>query len=265
MSWKDRTSTLNSEKSAKMRNFFTILGGMGTIATESLARQLNHRIKITKDQDYLNYVLVNDAQVPDRTAYIKDHSKPNFFINLREDVLQQAQLGPDFFIMPCNTAHYFYDDLASLTDVPFLHMMRIAVHRFVEEYPNEQKIGVIATEGSIYDHLYVDEITAVDRQAELGGPEIQPMVTKLIYTNIKQKGIVDAELYHSILRKMHDEYGCNVILLGCTELSLAQEKAPDHPYKVIDPQSIIADVAIELELKIRAGMDPKEAVKKYLY
>lgn len=252
-------------KAEHMKNFFTILGGMGTIATESLARQLNHRIKITKDQDYLNYVLVNDAQIPDRTAYIKDHSQPNFFLNLREDVLQQAQLKPDFFIMPCNTAHYFYDDLAALTDVPFLHMMRIAVHRFVQDYPDETKIGLIATEGSIYDHLYVDELAKVGRKAELGGPEIQPLVTELIYDNIKQKGVVDAELYHRILRKMHDEYGCEVILLGCTELSLAQEKAPDHPYNIIDPQSIIADVAIELELKIRAGMASAEAVKKYLY
>ena len=252
-------------KAEHMKNFFTILGGMGTIATESLARQLNHRIKITKDQDYLNYVLVNDAQIPDRTAYIKDHSQPNFFLNLREDVLQQAQLKPDFFIMPCNTAHYFYDDLAALTDVPFLHMMRIAVHRFVQDYPDETKIGLIATEGSIYDHLYVDELAKVGRKAELGGPEIQPLVTELIYDNIKQKGVVDAELYHRILRKMRDEYGCEVILLGCTELSLAQEKAPDHPYNIIDPQSIIADVAIELELKIRAGMAPAEAVKKYLY
>lgn len=252
-------------KAEHMKNFFTILGGMGTIATESLARQLNHRIKITKDQDYLNYVLVNDAQIPDRTAYIKDHSQPNFFLNLREDVLQQAQLKPDFFIMPCNTAHYFYDDLAALTDVPFLHMMRIAVHRFVQDYPDETKIGLIATEGSIYDHLYVDELAKVGRKAELGGPEIQPLVTELIYDNIKQKGVVDAELYYRILRKMHDEYGCEVILLGCTELSLAQEKASDHPYNIIDPQSIIADVAIELELKIRAGMAPAEAVKKYLY
>lgn len=252
-------------KAEHMKNFFTILGGMGTIATESLARQLNHRIKITKDQDYLNYILVNDAQIPDRTAYIKDHSQPNFFLNLREDVLQQAQLKPDFFIMPCNTAHYFYDDLAALTDVPFLHMMRIAVHRFVQDYPGETKIGLIATEGSIYDHLYVDELAKVGRKAELGGPEIQSLVTELIYDNIKQKGVVDAELYHRILRKMHDEYGCEVILLGCTELSLAQEKAPDHPYNIIDPQSIIADVAIELELKIRAGMAPAEAVKKYLY
>lgn len=248
-----------------MKHFFSIIGGMGTIATESYVRLINHRVKIKRDQDYLNYILVNDAQVPDRTAYIMDHEKPNFFYDLKDDVLGQAQLHPDFFVMPCNTAHYFYDDLAALTDIPFLHMMRIAVHKFVEDYPDEKKIGLIATEGSIYDHLYADEIHEVGREVELGGSEIQPMVNELIYSNIKEKGVVDGELYHRILKKMHDDYGCNVILLGCTELSLAQEKAPDHPYNVIDPQSIIADVSIELALKIREGMDPKEACSKYLY
>lgn len=113
--------------------------------------------------------------------------------------------------------------------------------------------------------MYADEIKKVGRKVELGGPEIQPMVNELIYSDIKEKGTVDHDLYHKILQTMHDKYGCNVILLGCTELSLAQEKAPDHPYNVIDPQSIIADVSIELALKIRNGMDPKEACAKYMY
>ena len=69
-----------------MKHFFSIIGGMGTIATESYVRLINHRVRISKDQDYLNYILVNDAQVPDRTAYIKDHSQPNFFNALKEDV-----------------------------------------------------------------------------------------------------------------------------------------------------------------------------------
>lgn len=248
-----------------MKHFFTILGGMGTIATESYVRLINHRVKISKDQDYLNYILVNDAQIPDRTAYIKDHTKENFFFALKDDVEKQSLLKPDFFVMPCNTAHYFYHDLAALTDIPFLNMMDIAVHHFMEEFPKEEKIGLIATEGSIFDKLYENSIVKNGRKVELGGNEIQPLVNELIYSDIKENGYVDGELYHRILRKMHDDYGCNVILLGCTELSLAQEKAPNHPYNVIDPQSILADVTIELALKIRNGMDVNKAVSKYLY
>lgn len=91
------------------------------------------------------------------------------------------------------------------------------------------------------------------------------MVNDLIYRNIKEQGKIDSKLYHNILKKMHDNYGCNVVLLGCTELSLAQEKVPDHPYQIIDPQSIMADITIELALKIRKGMDAKKACASYLY
>lgn len=144
-------------------------------------------------------------------------------------------------------------------------MIQIALHKFVEEFPNESKIGLIATEGSIYDHLYEDELHKLGKKVEFGGPEIQPMVNDLIYRNIKEQGKIDSKLYHNILKKMHDNYGCNVVLLGCTELSLAQEKVPDHPYQIIDPQSIMADITIELALKIRKGMDAKKACASYLY
>ena len=51
-----------------MRQFFTVIGGMGTPATESYVRLLNQRTHAHSDQEYLNYILVNDATVPDRTV-----------------------------------------------------------------------------------------------------------------------------------------------------------------------------------------------------
>lgn len=47
-----------------MKHFFSIIGGMGTIATESYVRLINHRVKIAKDQDYLNYILVMMLKFP---------------------------------------------------------------------------------------------------------------------------------------------------------------------------------------------------------
>ena len=69
-----------------MENFFSILGGMGTMATESFVRLINHRTKATKDQEYLNYVLFNHATVPDRTAYILDRSEENPMPFLLDDI-----------------------------------------------------------------------------------------------------------------------------------------------------------------------------------
>ncbi|GAF39537.1 aspartate racemase [Agrilactobacillus composti DSM 18527 = JCM 14202] len=234
-----------------MQQFFTVIGGMGTPATESYIRLLNQRTPTHKDQDYLNYILVNHATVPDRTSYILDHSKPNFYPDLLEDIKQQSQLNPAFFALVCNTAHYFYDELQAATAIPILHMPKIAVDTMVKQYPNLHSAGLIATEGTIADGIYRDAIKDVGRSVVVGDDSIQAKVNELIYHDIKENDYVDGKLYHEILSDMVNRLGCGVVILGCTELSLAQEKAPDHDFPVIDPQSIIVDKSIELALKVR--------------
>lgn len=236
-----------------MQRFFTVIGGMGTAATESFVRLLNARTPAKRDQDYLNYILVNHASVPDRTSYILDHDQPSFYPPLVEDIRQQSLLHPDFFVIVCNTAHYFYPQLQAATDIPVLHMPRIAIQEMCAQYPDEKRIGLIATKGTIADGIYAGEIEAQGREVVLGDEHVQQQVMALIYDHIKAKNEVDADLYHEILREMHDDFGCNVIVLGCTELSLAQEKAPAHPYHVIDAQSIIADKTLGLGEAFRAS------------
>lgn len=249
-----------------MKDFFTIIGGMGTMATESYLRLLNARTPASKDQDYLNYLLVNDATVPDRTNYILDHQQPNFFPDLQADILQQSQLHPEFFVMVCNTAHYFYEELQALTPVPLLHMPRIAINNLHQRFPQEKRVGLIATAGTIADKVYANEIQRAGHEVVLGDQSIQAMVNELIYRDIKEQNLVDHELYHRILAKMHDDYHVSVIVLGCTELSLAQEKAPEHPYQVIDAQSIIADQTIALATQLRQAqpVDWVRAVNEYV-
>ncbi len=37
------------------------------------------------------------------------------------------RLAQTFSLLPCNTAHYFYDELAKVVDVPILHMPKETV------------------------------------------------------------------------------------------------------------------------------------------
>ena len=80
-----------------MENFFTILGGMGTLATESFIHTLNERTEAYRDQDYLNYIVVNHATIPDRTDYIKNPSLENPEEKLIDDIKIHSQLSPKFF------------------------------------------------------------------------------------------------------------------------------------------------------------------------
>ena len=54
---------------------------------------------------------------------------------------------------------------------------------------------------------------------------------------------------------MVEEQGADVVILGCTELSYAEElnPEPETTYPVADSQSIIADRTLELALKSQKG------------
>ncbi|AKP02820.1 aspartate/glutamate racemase family protein [Companilactobacillus pabuli] len=236
-----------------MKKFFTVIGGMGSLATESYVHLLNEKTPTKKDQDYLDYILVNHSTVPDRTAHILDHSKPSFLPPLAEDIKQQSLLKPEFMVIICNTAHYYYKELQAVTDIPIIHMPHMAISMIEKKYPKAKKVGLIATKGTIADHVYENEIKDAGYEYSLGDQSVQDEVESLIYDDIKVKGAVNAPKFHHILQTMHDKFDCDVIVLGCTELSLAQEKAPDHPYQVIDSQEVIVDKSIEFGEKIRRG------------
>ncbi|NVY96695.1 amino acid racemase [Lactobacillus sp. DCY120] len=236
-----------------MQKFFTVIGGMGTAATESYLRLLNARTPVHCDQDYLNYILVNHATVPDRTRYILDHTAPSFYPALLEDIKQQSLLQPAFMVIICNTAHYFYDQLQAATTIPLLHMPRVAIATLKKQYPQVRKVGLIATKGTLADGIYQGELRRQGLEYTEGDAQLQEDVMTLIYDHIKEKNQVPPTLYHHILEQMKTKFGAEVIILGCTELSLAQEKAPTPEYAVIDAQSIIVDQSIRLAQRLRGG------------
>lgn len=235
-----------------MEKFFTIIGGMGTMATESYIHQLNLRTPAHADQEYLNYILVNHATVPDRTSYILDHSQPSPLPSLLADIKQQNELHPAFFTLPCNTAHYFYDELQAAATAPIVHMPREAVREIKRRYPDAQRIGITGTRGTIADKIYEDEVERAGLTPVLPTRAIEDETMQLIYDDIKQKNTVDAALYHHILHEMVTERAADVVILGCTELSLAQEREPETTLPLVDGQSVLVDRTLELALKNRA-------------
>ncbi|WP_137596779.1 aspartate/glutamate racemase family protein [Paucilactobacillus kaifaensis] len=236
-----------------MDNFFTILGGMGSLATESFVRLLNERTPSSSDQDYLDYLVVNHATIPDRSSYIMDHSQTNPLPSLLADIKQQSKLNPSFFVLTCNSAHYFYPQMQNATSIPMLHMPKLAVEQIKVIAPTAHRVGILGTPGSINNGIYDGLLTNNGYEPVKPTPSILAATEKLIFTDIKQNGHVNAAHFHALLAQMQTELNCDVIILGCTELSLAQEKAPDHPYHVIDAQSILADKTVSLGLKLQKG------------
>ena len=103
-----------------------ILGGMGTQAGLDFCNKLAILNRGKIDQDYPLFVLYNKANIPGRPESIGVHTGnlSNRFINKKskkkylqvlKSLLKGCQLLKKskckFLVVPCNTAHYWYDDL----------------------------------------------------------------------------------------------------------------------------------------------------------
>ncbi|MHC5267922.1 amino acid racemase [Enterococcus sp. LJL98] len=233
-----------------MEHFFSILGGMGTMATESFVHLLNQRVIAHKDQDYLNYVLFNHATVPDRTAYILDETKESPLPYLLDDIQKQNLLQPGFIVLTCNTAHHFFDVLQAATPIPLLHMPKEAVAE-VARLGCVGKVAFLGTTGSVRAQVYEKELQAAGFEVYLPTDALQEKINHLIYHEIKENDYLNEALYLEILAETVAA-GCEQIILGCTELSLMEATFHQHGYPVVDAQSVLVDRTIERALSLRS-------------
>lgn len=232
-----------------MKNFFTLLGGMGSIASESFIHLLNAYTPAAKDQDFLDYLLVNHATIPDRTEYILTKQSDNPLPYLLEDIRQQEQLQPKFFVLLCNTAHYFYDELQAATKIPILNMPKTAVE-FIDNQPEiVERVGLLATEGTIASGVYERYLKEAGYDVVLPTAAIQKQVTSFIYDRVKKGEPVTPSEFHTLLNEMF-VLGAEVIILGCTELSYINEYYIEDPdSRIVDPQLVLVQKVIDLQMK----------------
>ena len=239
------------------RPFFAVLGGMGTLATESYIRLVNRATHAHCDQDYLDYIVFNDSSVPDRTAYILGESDENPFPVLADDIEKATAMGASFIVLTCNTAHYFYDDFQALTTVPILHMPRGAVARMAQRYPKDQfpRVGFLGTVGSRKSGVYKRAVEEAGYTFVEPTDELQARITSLIYDDVKGSGELNLERYESVLRDMLDPAGpcaCDTLILGCTELSVLNEAFPLPQLPVIDAQAVLVEDTVARAEALRA-------------
>lgn len=237
-----------------MKNFFTILGGMGTFASMNFEQILNESIQAQKDQDYFDYLLVNHASVPDRSSYILDHHNPSFYPALAQDISQQNLLKPQFIVMACNTAHYFYPQLQKLTNIPILHMPFLVAMESVELYPQQKSFGLLATKGTLHDQVYEKCFNILGKKIVLPSDSLADRVMNFIYRDVKDNNQISSKIFNDILNQARDELGVPIIILGCTELSYAADVLSIHE-GILDSQLILVQRTLELAQYFRSQSD----------
>lgn len=223
------------------RHILGILGGMGPQASNTFYQRIIARTDARRDQDHLRLLLWSDAAIPDRTAGILNGREDKVFEALLNGVKLLEWAGCTVIAIPCNTSHYFVPRLQAETKVPILHMIRETAAAVRER--GADKVGVLATDGTIQTQLYQKELAAVGCTAVLPPPELQKTVMSLIYDDIKSGKPGDGEKFAALDRFLR-QAGCGCAILGCTELSVYREQAKLPPY-YIDAMEVLAQRAIQ--------------------
>lgn len=218
-----------------------IIGGMGPLATVYLFERIVLKTKAEKDQDHIRVLIDSNTNIQDRTkAILGLGESPVMELVNSAKILERS--GADFLIMPCNTAHYFIDEIKKNISIPFINMPEESVKYTYDKYGQDTLVGIMATDGTIKTKIYENYY------AKLGIKTLAPIKTQgkimeFIYDVIK-KGNYDAgtDLFFECLNELKG-LGASAFLLGCTELSTAQ-----YLYKFegnfINPMEVLAEKAI---------------------
>lgn len=247
------TSPVSPQPPSK-RKVIGILGGLGPYAHLELERQLLAAAKrltgASRDQDYPTWLLCSIPETPDRTAAIQGQAEDPLPWLLWG--LQQLQ-GADFVLIPCNTAHHYLPQLRAATPLPILDMIDETARHLATHHP-KARAAILATTGTLETGLYhralhnhgLLPVSLLDRA---DGQDLQArLIMEPIYEPKGLKAGSDpATLGRPIGRaveKLIQAPGCDVLIAGCTELSLALTAAPPAGIPWVDPLSVIAETAI---------------------
>ena len=237
-----------------------ILGGMGTQAGLDFCNKLALLFRGKIDQEYPLFLLYNKSKIPGRPESIgvqtKNLSNKKFnkkseakYLAVLNSLLKGCKLlqknNCKFIVIPCNTAHYWYDDLKKKINIPIVNMPLEVFKIAKKNCKKNSKIGLLATEGTLQTGVY-NKI--FDRHYNLLFPtnELQKKFVNKAIKFVKMGNVRKAE---KIIKPAVDyliKSNCKKIILGCTELPIAifafkSFKKAKKSKIFIDPNLILAN------------------------
>ncbi len=216
-----------------------IIGGMGSEATVELYRRIVERTVHHCDQENINMVILNKAIIPDRTEYIL-HKKENPLPYLEEAVDELKRIGVRYFIIPCNTAHYFEKELQKL-NLPMISMIEETLKK-IHQRKESLKICILATRGTILSGVYHHHELSKGLDFYHLTEKEQNQIMKVIIDTKEDQNKED--ILSLLIKTMKEikEKEC-LFVLACTELSL-YKKDVEKEFHVLDAMDCLVESSI---------------------
>ncbi len=198
-----------------MEHTIGILGGMGPAATADMLSKFVRFRHARQDQQHIPVIACSIPDIPDRSAcLLAGGPSPYEYLERYLHLLEHA--GAECIVIPCNTAHFWYDRLHAAANAEMISILDATLG----ELPKGcQTLGLLATDATLATGLYQRKIEhhGLALVTPLGAR--QQAVMQAIYAlksgneQIAQ-ALLFPEIAHLIAR------GADTLIMGCTEIPL---------------------------------------------
>ena len=241
-----------------------ILGGMGTQAGLDFCNKLAVLNRGKIDQEYPLFLLYNKSNIPGRPESIglqtknlsnKSSNKTSKvkYNRVLKSLLKGCKLLEKnkckFIVIPCNTAHYWFDDLQKKINVPIINMPKEVFKFTKKKCKKNSKIGLLATEGTIktrvYKKIFEKDYKLIEPSQKLQRLSVNKAIEFVKMGDVKAAAKVIKPAINSLIK-----IKCKKIILGCTELPIAifafkSFKNIKSSKVFLDPNLILAHSAMD--------------------
>lgn len=228
-----------------------VLGGMGPLATLDFQHKLLAATPADSDQQQLPSVVWNVPQVADRQKALAGQG-PSPLPQLLHGIDRLNQAGASHIVIPCNTAHHWYDELSRASAAPLLHIVDATLDNLLSLPQKPRRVGLIATQGTLAAGWFQSGLAAKDIDVLEPTPEelaqwFVPGCYAVKRGALNEGGELLSRQADALLAR-----GADLLVLACTEVPPALE-AVSAPFlaQTLDPSRALARRCAEIWLEYR--------------
>ena len=193
------------------------------------------------DQQHIPMLVASIPNIPDRSDHLlRGGPSPLPALLLRLKLLEKA--GVDSIVIPCNTAHYWYDPLQAATTVEIVNLIDSVADMALEK--GFSNIGLLSTDATIATCLYQNALEKRGIRCMVPLPELQKEM--IVGINLYKSGRpIEARAHLEVPYCYLLQQESEAIILGCTEtpLILSDEIAKNRHF-FLDSNEILARTVV---------------------
>ena len=240
-----------------------ILGGMGTQAGLDFCNKLAVLNRGKIDQEYPLFLLYNKSNIPGRPESIGSQTKnlsnkstnkisKKKYNKVLKSLLRGCKLLEKnkckFIVIPCNTAHYWFDDLQKKINIPIINMPKEVFKFTKKKCKKNSKVGLLATEGTlktgVYKKFFEKDYQLIEPSQKIQKLSVNKAIKFVKMGDVKAAAKAIKPAIDSLIKMK-----CKKVILGCTELPIAifafkSFKNVKSSKIFLDPNLILAHAAM---------------------